>query len=107
MQIWKIELDPGVQRLLVSANSTPLSVGVQRGVVLWILTDPAATDMIEPTGEVVMTGPEISPDIGRFLGTAQLSSGIVAHVFVRDWPVSMFARSPKASGTGSPGPKSP
>jgi hypothetical protein len=81
--IWKYELAPmGVTSLDMPAGSLVLHVGEQLGVpVLWALVEPSR-EIERRTVRVYGTGHPITADgLGRYVGTVQMASGLVWHVF--------------------------
>jgi hypothetical protein len=86
-QIWKWELDPKeTQKLEVPVGTIFLSAGEQfDSIMVWGLVDPRIEAVEIRTIEVYGTGHPIDsrlPEVGKFLGRANLSGGrFIFHVF--------------------------
>lgn len=81
IRIWKYTLAPGEQQIDMAADMVPLSVGVQgERVVMWVQLGEPAVHYSRHV-YVAMTGKEFENPATPFIGTVQLPSGIVAHVY--------------------------
>lgn len=66
-------------------NARPLSVGEQDGrLVMWVALEPhAENDERELFVTIIGTGNPVDSINGQFIGTVQMSNGLVWHVFVK------------------------
>lgn len=81
--IWKYELEPVEEQVINIPGGIPLSVGVQghnESLVMWA---EVVTGAMERKIRVVIrgTGHDKKNSDGKFLGTVQMPSGLVWHVF--------------------------
>jgi len=79
--IWKYPLSPGENYIKMPGRARPLAVGWQgEQLCLWCVVQPG-----EPEKAlhffVAMTGQDLPDDPGPYVGSAESSFGIVAHVF--------------------------
>lgn len=87
MRIYKYVLEQtDKQTVETPQRAQALHVGEQNGeLCLWAAVDPSSPPMKRPV-RIVGTGQEFGAELDgedlRFLGTVQMSSGLVWHVFV-------------------------
>ncbi len=84
MKIYKYQLEAGcLNRIEMPADSYILNVGEQRGkVVLWAIVVPEKSKVIYEIG-VIATGQNFG-QYCAYIGTVQMSSGLVWHVFINE-----------------------
>ena len=81
MAVWKFELSP-TGLLYMPAISKPLHVGEQDdNIYLWALVDPT-TPNVKWDFTIIGTGWTFNPPNYPFVGTVQMSNGLVFHVWV-------------------------
>lgn len=86
MMIHKLTLDEMTKTVQLPYALDFLSVGEQDGmVVCWYQFDDTTEKKWKFTLTVVGTGQPHASDIGGHIGTVQMKSGLVWHVFTRRW----------------------
>jgi len=81
--IWKYQLVPGLNKLNIHTNSTPVSVGAQgERICLWVHHEDTDNPKEERSFYVCGTG-HSAPSFPNYvhLGTCQAASGLVWHVY--------------------------
>lgn len=80
--IWKFLLPSAVCTLAIPVDAEILSVAEQDGrICVWARCGPDAAVADRKIAAVNTGAPAPSPAYGRFIGTVQMRSGIVWHVF--------------------------
>ena len=82
-KIWKFPLEVVDKQLIkLPEGAEILSVQSQHGTPhIWALVDPEENKGVERTFHIFNTGDDVSPVERKFIGTYQLLSGEVYHLF--------------------------
>lgn len=80
--IWKFPLESAWQELSMPPQANILCVQMQGEVpCLWAVVDPYTTERVHRRFNSRPTGEVFEGDPGKYIGTVQMRSGLVFHVF--------------------------